>query len=51
MALLGALGAMLVVGVVLGVYFQSRAGGLTGDFMGGLQQVSELGILMALVSA
>ncbi|MEC9466159.1 MAG: adenosylcobinamide-GDP ribazoletransferase [Myxococcota bacterium] len=46
-----ALGAMMVVGVVLGVYFQRRAGGLTGDFMGALQQVSELGILMALVSA
>ena len=51
MAIVGALGAMLVVGVVLGLYFQRRAGGLTGDFMGGLQQVSELGILMALVSA
>jgi len=47
----GALGAMLTVGLVLGVYFQRRAGGLTGDFMGTLQQVSELGILMALVSA
>ena len=46
-----ALGAMLIVGVVLGVYFQRRVGGLTGDFMGALQQVSELGILMALVSA
>ena len=49
--LVGALGAMLAVGVVLGVYFQRRAGGLTGDFMGALQQVSELGILMALVSS
>ena len=49
--IIGALLAMLVVGVVLGVYFQRRAGGLTGDFMGTLQQVSELGILMALVSA
>ena len=49
--IVGSLGAMLVVGVVLGVYFQRRAGGLTGDFMGTLQQVSELGILMALVSA
>ena len=47
----GALIAMLVVGLVLGVYFQRRAGGLTGDFMGALQQVSELGILLALVSA
>ena len=50
-ALVGAVGAMLAVGVVLGVYFQRRAGGLTGDFMGALQQVSELGILMALVTA
>ena len=50
-ALVGSLGAMLAVGVVLGVYFQRRAGGMTGDFMGALQQVSELGILMALVSA
>jgi adenosylcobinamide-GDP ribazoletransferase len=49
--IVGALVAMLVVGVALGVYFQRRAGGLTGDFMGALQQVSELGILMALVSA
>ena len=50
-AIIGALSAMLVVGVVLGFYFQRRAGGLTGDFMGALQQISELGILMALVSA
>ena len=50
-ALVGALVAMLVVGVVLGLYFQRRAGGLTGDFMGALQQVSELGILLALVPA
>ena len=49
--IVGSLAAMLAVGVVLGVYFQRRAGGLTGDFMGALQQVSELGILLALVSA
>ena len=49
--MVGALAAMLIVGIVLGAYFQRRAGGLTGDFMGALQQVSELGILMALVSA
>ena len=49
--LLGAVVAMLAVGAVLGLYFQRRAGGLTGDFMGALQQVSELGILLALVSA
>ena len=47
----GAVAAMGVVGVVLGVYVQRRAGGLTGDFMGALQQLSELGILFALVSA
>lgn len=45
-----ALFSMVVVGGVLGVYFQRRAGGLTGDFLGALQQVSELVILMALVS-
>lgn len=49
--IVGSLAAMLAVGVVLGAYFQRRAGGLTGDFMGALQQVSELGILLALVSA
>ena len=49
--IVGALVAMLLVGFVLGVYFQRRAGGLTGDFMGTLPQVSELGILLALVSA
>ena len=49
--IVGSLAAMLAVGVVLGVYFQRRAGGLTGDFMGALQQISELGILIALVSA
>jgi adenosylcobinamide-GDP ribazoletransferase len=43
--------AMAIVGVVFGVYVQRRAGGLTGDFMGALQQLSELGILFALVSA
>ena len=49
--IVGSLAAMLAVGVVLGVYFQRRAGGSTCDFMGALQQVSELGILIALVSA
>ena len=40
---------MVGIGVVFGVYFQRRAGGLTGDFLGALQQLSELGILLALV--
>jgi len=50
-ALIGSLLAMLVIGLVFGVYVQRRVGGLTGDFMGALQQLSELGILFALVSA
>lgn len=49
-ALLGSLAAMLVVAVVVGVYVQRRVGGLTGDFMGGIQQLAEVGILLALVS-
>ncbi len=48
---LGALFAMATVGVLFGLYVQRRVGGLTGDFMGALQQFSELGILFALVSA
>ena len=50
-ALVGACGAMLFVGVLFGGYVQRRVGGLTGDFMGALQQLSEVGILFALVSA
>lgn len=38
------------VGLGFGIYVQRRAGGLTGDFMGALQQLSELAILFALVS-
>ena len=48
--LMGAIVAMAVVGVVFGVYVHRRAGGLTGDFMGALQQISELGILFSIVS-
>ncbi|MEE2902866.1 MAG: adenosylcobinamide-GDP ribazoletransferase [Myxococcota bacterium] len=48
-ALLGSVIAMLSVGFVFGAYVQRRVGGLTGDFMGALQQLSELGILFALV--
>ena len=49
--IIGCVVAMVVVGVVFGVYVQRRAGGLTGDFMGALQQFSEIGILFAMVSA
>ena len=49
--LIGMLGAMIGVGLLFGVYVQRRTGGLTGDFMGALQQLSELGILFALVAA
>jgi len=44
------IGSLVVVGVVFGVYVQRRAGGLTGDFMGALQQLGELGILMVLAA-
>ncbi len=50
-ALVGCLAAMLAVGVIFGMYVQGRVGGLTGDFMGAIQQLSEVGILFALVSA
>ena len=50
-ALMGCLIAMLSVGVVFGLYVQRRVGGLTGDFMGAIQQRAEVGILFALVSA
>ena len=50
MIITGCVVAMIVVGVVFGVYVQRRAGGLTGDFMGALQQLSELGILIVMVS-
>ena len=50
-ALIGSFFAMLCVSVVVGWYVQRRVGGLTGDFMGAIQQLAELGILFALVSA
>jgi len=50
MIITGCVVAMVVVGVVFGVYVQRRAGGLTGDFMGALQQLSELGIMFVMVS-
>jgi len=50
-ALIGSVVAMLCVSVIFGLYVQRRAGGLTGDFMGAIQQISEIGILFALVSA
>ena len=50
LGLFGLLLAMVMVGTVFGLYVHRRAGGLTGDFMGALQQISELGILFALVS-
>ena len=49
-ALIGSVVAMVGVSVVFGAYVQRRAGGLTGDFMGAIQQFSELGILFALAS-
>ena len=49
-ALIGSLIAILSVGVIFGIYVQRRVGGLTGDFMGAIQQLSEVGILFALAS-
>ena len=48
--LLGSVIAMVSVGVIFGIYVQRRVGGLTGDFMGAIQQIAELGVLFALVS-
>lgn len=42
--------AIVLVSISFGWYVQRRVGGLTGDFMGTLQQLSEIGILFALVS-
>jgi len=50
-ALIGSLIAMLCVSVTFGLYVQRRVGGLTGDFMGTIQQLSEVGILFALASS
>ena len=50
-ALAGSVAAMALVGVAFGLYVQRRAGGLTGDFMGAIQQLAELGILFSLASA
>ena len=49
--LFGMVIAMVGVATVFGGYVQRRVGGLTGDFMGAIQQLSELGILFALVLA
>lgn len=50
-ALIGCVLAMVSVGVIFGAYVQRRVGGLTGDFMGAIQQLSEVGILFALARA
>ena len=49
--IIGCIVAMVAVGVSFGFYVQRRAGGLTGDFMGALQQFSDIAILFAMVSA
>ncbi len=52
LAIAGAiLGSMLAVALVFGTYIHRRVGGLTGDFMGAIQQLSELAILLVLVGA
>jgi len=50
-SLAGALGAMALIGLIFGLYVHRRVGGLTGDFLGALQHLSELGILIALAVA
>lgn len=42
--------SLAVVGGVFGVYVHRRVGGLTGDFLGALQQVGELAVLMVLAA-
>ncbi len=47
--MIGIVVSMVLVAVVFGIYVQRRVGGLTGDFLGAIQQLSELGILIVLV--
>jgi len=48
--LIQCIASLIVVGVVFGVYVHRRAGGLTGDFLGALQQFGELAVLMVLAA-
>jgi adenosylcobinamide-GDP ribazoletransferase len=43
--------ASLLAAVWLGRKFMKRAGGITGDFLGALEQVTELAVLLALLAA
>jgi len=46
-----AVGAATVAGVACGVYFRRRVGGVTGDFLGACQQVTEAAVLVAIACA
>ena len=41
--------AGVVCGVICGWRFHRRAGGITGDFLGALQQVSQIAMLAVLL--
>ena len=45
------LAAMVSVGVLWGLYVYRRVGGLAGDFLGATQQLTEIAVLLVLVSA
>ena len=43
------IGILLTLSVLVGITAQRKVGGVTGDFLGALQQLSEIGILVALL--
>lgn len=46
-----ALGVMVLITGLLGVAYRRRFGGYTGDTLGALQQISEIGVLLTLLAA
>jgi adenosylcobinamide-GDP ribazoletransferase len=42
--------SVLLVGLALGVWFHRRVGGLTGDFLGATEQMSEAAVLLAVLA-
>jgi len=47
MEILVALGGAVAMGLLCGARFRARAGGITGDFLGAAEQVSECAMLLA----
>ena len=43
-------GLVIAVTAILGWRFQKRVGGLTGDFLGATQQITELAVLYMVVA-